>query len=65
MRRSRHLIALAAACLLAGQANAKIVGLAIEKVEPFASGQAFGTAGTYERVVATAKGELDPVDPRN
>ena len=46
-------------------AEARIVQVTIDKVEPFAPGTSFGTVGAYERVVARAKGELDPADPRN
>lgn len=51
--------------LAAGAAQARIVEVKIDKVEPLAGGTAFGTVGAYERVVGTARGELDPLDPRN
>jgi hypothetical protein len=50
---------------LAAPAQAKITGIVIDKVEPFAEGVSFGEAGTYERVTGTAKGELDPNEPLN
>ncbi|KQP18513.1 alpha/beta hydrolase domain-containing protein [Methylobacterium sp. Leaf100] len=46
-------------------AQARIVGIDITTVEPFAEGAEFGTAGAYERLVGTARGELDPADPSN
>jgi len=62
----KHMIALCATLVaLAAPAQARITELVIDKVEPFADGMAFGAAGAYERVIGTAKGELDPADPRN
>ncbi|WP_232628680.1 alpha/beta hydrolase domain-containing protein [Methylobacterium sp. Leaf118] len=46
-------------------AHARITGIEIGSVEPFADGAAFGAAGSYERVIGTARGELDPSDPSN
>jgi hypothetical protein len=46
-------------------AQARITEIAIDHVEPFAEGSEFGSAGAYERVIGTAKGELDPGDPLN
>ena len=56
---------LLAALLLATPAVARVTSVRIDKVEPFAGGQAFGATGAYERVIGVAKGELDPSDPRN
>ena len=56
---------LLATLLLATPAVARVTSVRIDKVEPFAGGQAFGSTGAYERVIGVAKGELDPVDPRN
>src|SRR5215469_8086852 len=39
--------------------------LQIDRIEPFADGMAFGTVGSYVRLVGTAYGELDPQHPRN
>ncbi|HUJ75814.1 MAG TPA: alpha/beta hydrolase domain-containing protein, partial [bacterium] len=39
--------------------------LRIDSVEPLAQGQAFGSAGAYERVTGVAYGEVDPLDARN
>ena len=53
-------------CLLLGVAcagHARIVEIKVQSVRPFADGQAFGTAGAYERVTGTAIGELAPYDP--
>ncbi|MEI7870830.1 MAG: alpha/beta hydrolase domain-containing protein [Alphaproteobacteria bacterium] len=42
-----------------------LLSLDIQAVEPLADGAAFGAAGAYERVIGTAKGEVDPADPAN
>jgi hypothetical protein len=41
-------------------AQARIVEVRIDAVEPFIDGHAFGSVGPYERVKGIAKGELDP-----
>ncbi|GAB4019640.1 alpha/beta hydrolase domain-containing protein [Spirosoma koreense] len=47
--------------LLSGFAvQARIVKLVVTKTEPYAGGQTFGRAGTYERVYGQAYGEVDP-----
>ncbi|GJD51729.1 hypothetical protein OPKNFCMD_4485 [Methylobacterium crusticola] len=46
-------------------AAARVTAVAIRAVEPFAGGASFGPAGPYERVIGSARGELDPDDPRN
>jgi len=46
-------------------AQARITEIRIDTVEPFAEGQPFGEAGSYERVTGSAKGELDPQFPQN
>ncbi|AWN37187.1 alpha/beta hydrolase domain-containing protein [Methylobacterium radiodurans] len=51
--------------LCAVPAQARITGIDISAVEPFADGAEFGAAGAYERVIGTARGELDPADPAN
>ncbi len=51
--------------LAAPPVSARVTAVRIDRVEPFAGGQAFGTTGPYERVIGVAKGELDPADPRN
>ncbi len=40
-----------------------LLSFEIEKVEPLADGAPFGDAGAYERVIATARGEVDPASP--
>ena len=50
---------------LGASANARILRLEILRTEPVAGGQEFGAAGAYERVLAVARGEIDPADPRN
>jgi hypothetical protein len=54
-------------CLLttAAPAWARIVGIDVTAVEPFADGASFGEAGAYERVIGSASGEIDPADPAN
>ena len=37
----------------------------VQAVEPLADGATFGAAGAYERVIGTAKGEVDPAAPAN
>ena len=41
-------------------AQARIVEIRIDAVEPFIDGHSFGAVGPYERVKGIAKGELDP-----
>src|SRR3979411_1476964 len=57
--------ALAIACAVPVAAAARITGISIERVEPFAEGTVFGAAGSYERVIGKARGELDPQQPQN
>jgi hypothetical protein len=42
-----------------------LIRLKIDRMEPFAEGKAFGSAGSYLRITGTAYGELDPHHPRN
>jgi hypothetical protein len=42
--------------------EAEVTTIVIDKVEPFADGMSVGDTGAHERVVGTAKGELDPAD---
>ena len=42
-----------------------LLRLQIDRIEPFADGMAFGTVGSYIRMIGTAYGELDPQHPRN
>src|SRR6266849_8423828 len=51
--------------LAATTADARITRIEILRTEPFAAGQAFGTAGAYEKVVGRFHGELDPSDALN
>ena len=48
-----------------GPAQARIVRLEVLRTEPAFGGQAFGSAGGYEKIVARAYGEVDPADPGN
>lgn len=63
----RAMVAVAACGVLlgVGTAQARVAELQILSREPFADGAAFGPAGPYVRVRATARGELDPSDPAN
>jgi hypothetical protein len=56
---------LCALAWLATAAGAAITEVKVTAVEPFAEGAPFGAAGAYERVRGTARGEIDPADPRN
>ncbi len=42
-----------------------LVSLDIESVDLLAEGAEFGSAGAYERLIGTARGEVDPRDPAN
>jgi Alpha/beta hydrolase domain len=42
-----------------------LLALDVESVDLLAEGAGFGAAGAYERVIATAHGEIDPQDPAN
>ncbi|HTD91704.1 MAG TPA: hypothetical protein VK663_13640, partial [Burkholderiales bacterium] len=61
----RLLILAASAACSANPAAARVTEFNIAAVEPFAEGSTFGSAGAYERVRGTFKGELDPADARN
>jgi hypothetical protein len=42
-----------------------LIRLKIDRMEPFADGMEFGTAGPYLRIAGTVSGELDPRHPLN
>ena len=42
-----------------------LLSIDITKIEPLADGAPFGRTGAYERVIGTARGEVDPNDPAN
>ena len=42
-----------------------LLSVDIQKVEPLTDGASFGEVGAYERVMGTARGEVDPKDPAN
>ena len=42
-----------------------ITGITITRREPFADGAMFGDFGPYEKIIGTARGELDPANPAN
>src|SRR5689334_19768020 len=65
VRTTFALVAFAALIAASPATQARITAVTIDSVEPFAGGMAFGSVGAYERVTGTAKGELDPADPRN
>ena len=45
--------------------EARITRIEIRSAAPAFNGQSFGAAGSYQRLIGTAFGELDPSDPRN
>ncbi|WP_342147946.1 alpha/beta hydrolase domain-containing protein [Methylorubrum sp. SB2] len=65
MRTHMALAGVLGCALCVTPAQARITGIDITSVEPFADGAEFGAAGAYERVIGTARGELDPADPAN
>ncbi|MDR7039470.1 hypothetical protein J2X36_004246 [Methylobacterium sp. BE186] len=65
MQAVRVLVAVLGCTLIPASANARITAINITSVEPFAGGAEWGHAGAYERVIGTARGELDPADPAN
>ena len=46
-------------------AEARVTRIEISKREPFAAGQAFGSTGSYEKIVGRYHGALDPSHPLN
>jgi len=53
-------------CAAAGAADARLTRIDITRIEsPAFGGASFGTAGTYDRLVGRAYGEVDAVDPHN
>ena len=42
-----------------------LLSVDIQKVEPLADDASFGEVGAYERVIGTARGEVDPAEPAN
>ena len=64
----RTLLALAASAAILGPASmaaARVTEIQILSREPFADGAAFGPTGSYVRVKAIVRGELDPAAPGN
>ncbi len=51
--------------LLSSPLAAEVTRFEITAREPFASGQAFGEVGAYERIVGRVHFELDPDLPQN
>jgi hypothetical protein len=65
-RESPLLLLLACLCFITAlPAQARLVRLEIEKREVVANGQAFGSAGAYEKLVGRAYFEADPAQRRN
>ncbi len=58
-------LALAAVSAFAPQASAKIVRLEITSTTPAFGGASFGEAGTFDRVIGRAYGEVDPKSSAN
>src|SRR4051794_2945585 len=65
MRKVSAVLGAVACVLQVTPAAARVTSIEIQTVEPFAEGASFGEVGAYERVIGTARGELDPADPRN
>ncbi len=63
--RATVLWAASALCLIGAPAQARIVKLDITRTEPAFGGASFGAAGTYERVIGRAFGEVDPKSASN
>jgi hypothetical protein len=42
-----------------------LIRLQIDRMEPFADGAEFGTAGSYLRIAGKAQGAIDPRHPLN
>ena len=61
----RSLAWILAFVVLPSAAEARLVTLVVDQREVFAGGASWGTAGPYERLVATAHFEVDPRDPLN
>ena len=61
----RAIVVLLLSLGVSGTAEARIVRLQVDRVEPFAGGREFGPAGSYVRLAGTATGELDPSNPLN
>src|SRR5262245_17467532 len=53
------------AVVAATAAEARVTRIEISRHEPFASGQAFGNVGVYERIIGRFHGELDPAHALN
>ncbi len=62
-RRTACALAALSALACAAPADARITRLEIARVEPAFGGRSFGAAGTFERVVGRAHGEVDPRAP--
>jgi Alpha/beta hydrolase domain len=58
-------IAGGALLLAAAASEARVTRITISSTSVAFNGQTFGDVGTYEQIRGTAKGELDPLDPRN
>src|SRR6202521_6422190 len=65
MNRRRAVLLFAVVGSLSLSAQARIIAIRIDRVEPFAAGTRFGAVGAYERVAGVAGGGLDPADPHN
>ena len=51
--------------LPAPPADARVVGIEVERTTPYAGGKTFGDAGAFERLEGTVHMEVDPDDPLN
>lgn len=58
-------LAMMVVCSVLPPALAKVVEFRVLSQEPFADSASLGQAGSYVRIRAVARGELDPADPAN
>lgn len=63
VRRAAYALAALSTLACAAPAEARITRLEITTIEPAFGGRSFGAAGTFERVVGRAYGEVDPKAP--
>ncbi len=59
------LLAAMTSATMMSTANARVTRIEIAKREPFAAGQAFGSTGSYEKIVGRYHGVLDPAHSLN
>ena len=67
LRRSLVAVVAGAAFVMGavGSTEARVTQITMSAPTPLFNGQTFGSAGAYEQIKGTAKGELDPADRHN